>query len=239
MKSGLMFVRRYHIKIDMKAIFWDSDGTLLYGNESFKCSLMRAFEKYGYKVEESIAREFLGSVCSWYVPQKDHSNKNGEEWWADLLEEIYNFCVEHGVSKTHIASICNAFKQMVVDYEYEAYSDAKTVLRHFKNMGYVNYVISNNFPELDVVFERLGLGTEISGYFLSASVGYEKPRKEIFEYAMKKAGIPTVCYMIGDNPVADYQGGLEAGMMPILVHNKKEGMKCCENLTDIIDMIKE
>lgn len=26
-----------------KAIFWDSDGTLLYGNESFKCSLMRAF----------------------------------------------------------------------------------------------------------------------------------------------------------------------------------------------------
>ena len=30
-----------------KAIFWDSDGTLLYGNESFKCSLIRAFEKFG------------------------------------------------------------------------------------------------------------------------------------------------------------------------------------------------
>ncbi len=32
-----------------KCIFWDSDGTLLYGNESFKCSLIRAFKEFGYE----------------------------------------------------------------------------------------------------------------------------------------------------------------------------------------------
>lgn len=222
-----------------KAIFWDSDGTLLYGNESFKSSLIRAFEKLGYSLEEDTARKFMRSVCSWYVPEKDHSDKNGEEWWEELLEEIRSFCEEHGVDKSDITSICHSFRKNVVSFEYETYSDAKTVLHYFKEKGYENYVISNNFPELGKVFERLGLDTEISGYFLSASVGYEKPRKEIYKYALLKAGNPEIRYMIGDNPVTDYQGGLEAGMTPILVHNVEHGKTCCEQLTDLFEIIME
>ena len=220
-----------------KAIFWDSDGTLLYGNESFKSSLVRAFAKHGYSLDEKDAGDFMRSVCSWYVPEKDHSDKNGEEWWAELLGEIRLFCEEHGVDKSDITSICNSFRENVVTFEYEAYPDARTVLHYFKEKGYENYIISNNFPELGKVFERLGLDTEISGYFLSASVGYEKPRKEIYEYALLKAGNPQIKYMIGDNPVTDYQGGLEAGMMPILVHNRENGKTCCEQLTDLFDII--
>ena len=59
-----------------KAIFWDSDGTLLYGNESFKHSLVRAFEQLGYSLEANVAKDFTRQVCSWYVPEKDHSDKN-------------------------------------------------------------------------------------------------------------------------------------------------------------------
>lgn len=220
-----------------KAIFWDSDGTLLYGNESFKTSLIRSFEKFGYSLEEDVARNFMKSVCSWYVPEKDHSDKNGEEWWKDLLGEISVFCESQGVHRPDIASICDSFRENVVTFEYEAYSDAKAALTYFKEKGYENYIISNNFPELGKVFERLGLDTEISGYFPSASVGYEKPRKEIFEYAKAKAGNPKVCYMLGDNPVTDYRGGLEAGMIPILVHNTEAGKVCCEQLTDLFGII--
>ena len=222
-----------------KAIFWDCDGTLVYGNESFKCSLMRAFDELGYSVNGDEVRCFLRSVCSWYVPEKDHSDKNGEEWWEELLGEIRVFCEKHGVTKPDAEVICNSFRKRVVTYEYEAYPDAKKVLCHFKEMGYENYIISNNFPELGEVFKRLGLGDLISGCFPSASVGYEKPRKEIYEYAISSAGNPDVTYMIGDNPVADYQGGLHAGMTPILVHNTVEGMRCCEELTKLMDVIAE
>ncbi len=222
-----------------KAIFWDSDGTLLYGNESFKCSLIRAFNKFGYLLEEDAARKFMRSVCSWYVPEKNHSHQNAEEWWESLLKDIRVFCKAYGVPEEDITSICVSFRRNVIEYEYEAYSDAKIALHYFKERGYENYIISNNFPELGEVFEKLGLDTEISGYFLSASVGYEKPRREIFEYALSQAGNPEVSYMIGDNPIADYQGGLAAGMIPILVHNKVEGKLCCEQLTDLLDVIKE
>ena len=222
-----------------KAIFWDSDGTLLYGNESFKCSLVRAFAELGYMLEEDTARNFMRSVCSWYVSEKNHSDLSGEEWWEELLGEIGAFCEEQGVTRSDIATICTAFRQKVVTFEYEVYSDAKMVLHHFKEKGYENYIISNNFPELKEVFIRLDLDTEISGYFLSANVGYEKPRKEIFEHAILHAGNPETKYMIGDNPTADYQGGLNVGMIPILVHNTVEGMVCCEQLADLLDKIKE
>ncbi|MBQ7943291.1 MAG: HAD hydrolase-like protein [Lachnospiraceae bacterium] len=61
----------------------------------------------------------------------------------------------------------------------------------------------------------------------------------MFEYAISQAGNPEVKYMIGDSPMADYEGGLEAGMIPILVHNKVDGKVCCEQLTDLFDVIRE
>lgn len=220
-----------------KVIFWDSDGTLLYGNESFRISLMRAFHEYGYSLEEDSARNFMKSVCSWYVPEKDHSDKTGEEWWQELLGEISLFCEGNGVVKSDVQSICTTFRENVVKYEYEAYSDAKSVLHYFKEKGFENYVISNNFPELGEVFKRLGLDDEIEGYFLSASVGYEKPRKEIYDYAILHAGNSEIRYMIGDNPITDYQGGLNVGMTPILVHNAVKGLRCCEQLDELMYII--
>lgn len=222
-----------------KAIFWDSDGTLLYGNESFKCSLIRSFEALGYALDEEVARGFMKSVCSWYMPEKDHSDKDGEGWWQELLEEIGEFCKKQGVEEAHIPTICSTFREKVISYEYEAYPDAKDVLQYFKEKGYENYIVSNNFPELNQVFERLGLGTEITGYVMSGAVGYEKPRKEIYAYAIEKAGNPQVMYMIGDNPVADYEGGLQADMTPVLVHNQVDGKVCCETLRELAQVIEE
>ena len=222
-----------------KAIFWDSDGTLLYGNESFKISMIRTFEHFRYSLEEDVAKNFMKSVCSWYIPEKDHSDKSGEDWWFDLLGEVSIFCKEQGVNESDISAICKSFREKVISFEYEAYPDAKIVLHYFKEKGFKNYIISNNFPELGKAFEKLGLDSEIAGYFVSASVGYEKPRKEIFKYALEKAGNPEMRYMIGDNPVTDYQGGMEAGMLPILVHNEVKGLVCCKELSDLIDIIME
>jgi len=222
-----------------KAIFWDCDGTLVHDNESFKCSLLRALQEFGYPVSEDAVKSFLKGACSWNKPEEDHGDANGEEWWERLLGGMRVFCEEQGVSPTDAESVCNAFRKNVISYEYEAYPEAKKVLRQFGEKGYKHYIISNNFPELREVFLRLGLDEEIAGYFISASVGYDKPRKEIYEYATAKAGNPEVRYMIGDNPVADYEGSLNAGMKPVLVHKRVEGKECCEQLMDLFEIITE
>lgn len=89
---------------------------------------------------------------------------------------------------------------------------------------------------------QLGLDTYFSGYFLSAEVGYEKPHAEIFRYALEKAGNPQLCYMVGDNPVADVRGAQTVGMKTILVHRKAEDIQpdyCCAELTEIKKIIVE
>lgn len=52
-------------------------------------------------------------------------------------------------------------------------------------------------------------------------------------------GLPEDCYMIGDNPVADIQGGSAVGMKTILVHYEgvyTSGYKC-SNLSEILMLL--
>lgn len=223
-----------------KAIFWDSDGTLIYGNESFAFSLVKACEEVGCHINIDDSRKLMRSICSWYVPEYDHSGRNGEEWWGDLLDKIGQFCRARNIEDERIAKIGELFRKYVIEYDYQTYDDALEVLQYFSEHGFKNYIISNNFPELGQVFKNLGLDKYISGYTTSASAGYEKPDINIYNQAMRAAGYPDVCYMIGDNPKTDYAGGLAAGMKPVLVHNEDAGCECsCAKLVDLKNIIIE
>ena len=55
----------------------------------------------------------------------------------------------------------------------------------------------------------------------------KSPRIELFRHALHVAGSPDDSCMIGDNPVADIQGGKAAGMNTILVHQNGDGSAGC------------
>ena len=60
----------------------------------------------------------------------------------------------------------------------------------------------------------------------SEGCNYVKPQKEIFEYAMNKAGaLLNESIMIGDNQDADIQGAINAGMDQVFVNHIKEPLK--------------
>lgn len=223
-----------------KAIFWDCDGTLMYSNESFLCALERALEVFAHSMEKSELRTFLKENCSWHNSEKPHPEQVGEAWWQALLDSLRIFCREHNIIDAEAEGICKTFRENVILYEYELYDDAEDILCYCKEQGYKNYLFSNNFPELVQVIERLGLDKYFEGYFLSANIGYEKPRIEAFQYAYETAGKPEICYMIGDNPVADIQGGQTIGLRTILVHGKAgiaEPDACFEELLEIKQVI--
>ena len=86
-----------------------------------------------------------------------------------------------------------------------------------------------------MVIKNLGLAEYFIDYIVSANIGYEKPRNEIFQYALKIADYPNNCFMIGDNPIADIQGGKSAGMKTILTHNdcESDADHKCKSLSEI------
>jgi putative hydrolase of the HAD superfamily len=102
-------------------------------------------------------------------------------------------------------------------------------------LGYKNYILSNNFPELPLVIEELKLLVYFDDYVVSSNVGYEKPRLELFQFALSVANFPDYCYMIGDNPIADIIGGKSAGMKTIFVHKdcNSDADYTCKKLSEI------
>ena len=219
-----------------KTIFWDFDGTLIHPNESFLDSIQIALKSCGYDVNASDIRDFLRRVCSWNTPEIEYTDRTGQKWWDSLFHQLDTFYRNLGVSGSDKDKLNELFKKRAIDpATFTLYPDSVDVLGECISLGYRNYIISNNFPDLSNTIEGLGLSTLFSGYIVSSNVGYEKPRIEIFRYALTVAGFPDVFYMVGDNPVADIHGAKNAGMKTILVHRDIEA-DCdyhCDALSEI------
>ena len=90
---------------------------------------------------------------------------------------------------------------------------------------YKLHLISNGFQEsTEMKIEKTGLGSYFHTIVISECVGYNKPDKAIFEYALNGANatIPE-SLMIGDSIEADIRGAQAIGMKAIYFNpDKKE-----------------
>ncbi|MCL2518081.1 MAG: HAD-IA family hydrolase [Oscillospiraceae bacterium] len=215
-----------------KALFWDFDGTLVYNaSPIWRYSIYTVLTNLDYEIDIEELRTHMRKGYSWSIPEIPYTGQTGEVWWDKLFEHLLLFCDIHMISKEHAKKAFTYLKEQVKDSNnYKLYEDAVPTLRECLEMGYKNYILSNNFPDLPLVIKDLGIADYFTDYIVSANVGYEKPRIEIFQYALKLAGYPNECYMIGDNPTADIEGGKTAGMKTILVHGIE--------LSDIIKELK-
>lgn len=217
-----------------KVVFWDFDGTLIYSNESFLYALTTSLANVGYTLGQEEGRAFLRSACTWYAPEKAYTDAVGEKWWDRFFDKLAAFCADIGVGTEKLEQIKAQFRRTVCDERcYEVYADAAEALRLTACAGYENYIISNNFPELSVIAKAFGLDERITDYVLSSCVGYEKPCKEIFEYALELSGRPRDCCMVGDNPIADIEGARKVGISAILV-NSPGGVSLIEAARQIV-----
>jgi len=225
----------------MKVIFWDFDGTLVHrNNESFE-ALKEALQLNNYVIEEADIQAALNIAHPWNHWETSYENETGEKWWARLFAKLSDFYEQHGVLE--VDKVNDAYKKRILSFTcYTVFEDTALILEHCKRMGYRNYIISNNYPELPQAVKKLGLSELFSGYIISADIGFEKPRPEIFDHAIKAAGDPDICYMVGDNPIADIKGGKDAGMKTILVHSAKGPSEYadhnCESLSEIMLLLK-
>lgn len=95
------------------------------------------------------------------------------------------------------------------------------ILNYLSDKGYVMHLITNGFES--VQHNKLR-NSNLSNYFkvviTSEASNSLKPNKEIFDYALQKAGAVTAeSIMIGDNIDADIKGGMNAGLDTIFVNH--------------------
>lgn len=218
-----------------KALFWDFDGTLALSTSSADY-LHTALKNQGYAIPFDEVVQHARAGFTWNIPEKIYIDYTGEKWWSQLFNHLKWLYNKYEVDKEKIELINSDFKNYVLTASsYTLYKDTPTTLALCTSLGYKNYILSNNFPDFSLVIKGLGLSKYFENYIISSEIGYEKPRLEIFRYALLIAKQPEICYMIGDNPIADIKGAKDAGMKTILVHKEGEYDTDyrCENLSQI------
>lgn len=219
-----------------KAILWDFDGTLSYPNQAFFSALHTAIREYGYQLCPELSAAFLQSAYSWKNPEFSYVL---QDWWQVMHKKVSEFCLNNHVQACHIGGVCERFRQLLIDISnYQLYPDTISVLKQCWELGFENYIATNNYPEITENIHKLGLKPYINGCIVSAHIGFEKPRIEFYRAALDLA--PHALYMVGDNPIADIQGAQAMGLHTIAVHSctNSTAEYYCQTLSDILPILK-
>lgn len=86
------------------------------------------------------------------------------------------------------------------------------------------YVLTNSLfsgNSLNAYLRFFKIDNYIKNIYSSADIGFRKPAKEIFNYALTDIGINDISevYYIGDSFEKDYKGAKNVGITPILIGN--------------------
>lgn len=226
----------------MSVIFWDFDGTIVHSNPLWSNSVYNALKSADINtaVEFSDIRKCMQSGFTWHTPDKDFCKLTGDKWWEFMNTKFYNDYIRLGVQSDIAEKAVNLIRDIIKSKSnYKLYSDAIATLKSVVEKGHKNVILSNNYPDLSDVIKALDLDKYFDKIIVSANIGYDKPRPEIFEYAKNLYPNYNDFIMIGDNPNADIVGGKNANMKTVLVHNEKNNSAdyCFNDLKSILDIL--
>jgi putative hydrolase of the HAD superfamily len=170
-----------------------------------------------------------------------------EEDWFLLNSEVLDSL---GIERVGAKEIINKeFNKRIG--KYRIFPDTKKVLEEIKKMGYKIGLISNagekNAKSRRPIMEEDGILKYFDSIILSHELGYIKPHSVIFQHALDELGVqdPSKAIHIGDDPIADYKGAEDAGMIPIFFSPLGTGAEewftkdiiKIERISEIIDLI--
>ena len=98
-------------------------------------------------------------------------------------------------------------------YQTNLFPGALEMLEDLKKENYRMHIITNGFQEVQhIKLENSGLKPYFDMILCSEEVGFTKPHREIFDYALQKTACKAEnAVMIGDDMKADVLGALGAG----------------------------
>ena len=117
---------------------------------------------------------------------------------------------------------------------FNPYPESEEVMEELIGMGLPLYVVSNWDVSLEGVLDELGWTGYFSGIVASAKIGSEKPEQDIFEEALRVAGVPRERVVhVGNDPVSDVRGAVSSGIDAVLV-DREGGLEAPEEAVAIL-----
>ena len=203
----------------LRAVFLDIGDTIMRPNPSWEHVYALAFEEFGV----TVAIEDLHRA----LREAYHHGGWGMEGGFEPSEET-SFRRTVAIDAAAIAALGigpmpDAFyrrlaEMFLVTSHWHIFPDAYGALSGLRERGLTIGAVSNwvwNLPELLHALDLVGGFDFIAA---SARIGFEKPHRRIFEWALEQAGAaPEEVIHVGDHIDADVEGARAVGIAPVLI----------------------
>lgn len=204
----------------IKAFFFDLDGTLRLPNPSPTDAFIQIAQKLGISISPEVAHQVkLWAYQFWGQDKrvKDEMDRLGpKEFWVYYSGLLLD-AVDPAENDLERAIYISTWFQTEYKPDVILEPHCLETLHYLKECGYILGLISNREAALDEVVVQLGLDNIFDMTLAAGEVGIWKPNPTIFWHALSYFPrlSPEMCVYIGDNYFADSVGAQAAGMIPV------------------------
>ncbi|HEX5038806.1 MAG TPA: HAD-IA family hydrolase [Candidatus Limnocylindria bacterium] len=207
------------IRPPLRAVFVDIGDTVMRPNPSWEAVYAIAFREFGVDVDIGELHGALRRAYhhgGWgmeggFEPSEETSFQRTVEIDAAAIAEL-------GLEPMPEAYFRRLAELFTVTTHWHIFPDAYSTLIGLKQRGLIVGAVSNwvwNLPEL---LHALDLVQHFDFIAASSRIGFEKPHRRIFEWALEQAGVePAEVIHVGDHVDADILGAASVGIEGVLI----------------------
>jgi len=209
-----------HIFFDLDHTLWDFDANALealkdvYHQKNLKEQGVEHFDDF-------YSRYLHHNAILWDRYHKGFITSEDLKW-----KRMWRTLIEFNIGSEPLAKEIGYEFLEVLPTKQQIFPHTKEILTYLQEKKYRLHLITNGFEKTQhQKLKHSGLTHFFEEVITSERSTYVKPQKEIFEYALSMTGaVLQESIMIGDNPDADIQGAVNAGMDSVFVNHigKKE-----------------
>jgi len=205
----------------IKAVFFDLYNTLVGFDPPREEIEARILKELGVEVSpQSLLRPLMTADEFIYQEQARYPlSKRSKEETVALYTEYHGIILKEAGLETSWELITDILKKWLeTDWKMVLFDDVVPTLTHLKERGLILGLISNVDRDITPLYQDLGLSAWMGVVVTSQEVGFNKPQPEIFQEALKQAGVrPSEAIYIGDQYQFDVVGAEGAGMRGVLL----------------------
>ena len=221
-----------------KAIFFDRDGTLTYGNkEKMKWykEIVGEWSKKKFEIDYDKMMRLFEAAC--YPKQGLKSIDEENDFWKRYYEELLR---GEGITDSIEEKAELLLSELWCNNERSLYDEVIEVMEYFKNKGYKIGIISDTSPSLQITLENLGLGKYINSYTCSDLAGAMKPEPLIYNTALNSLKVTASESIYVDDYDIEADGARNLGFTSFHLDRSgnKEDEWTIKSLKEIIDYVE-
>ncbi|CAG7850515.1 SubName: Full=Uncharacterized protein {ECO:0000313/EMBL:CCA67583.1} [Serendipita indica DSM 11827] len=180
-------------------------------------------------IEVQYAQEFApyftanpGDVKTSFKTESDAASA----WWAEVIRRtaIGAGAEPKAVDDALPKIVPSLLKRFSSKEGYTLYDDTVPTLNALHRRGIRTGLVSNTDLRMELVLKDLGIFDKLSPALFSEREGIEKPDKEIWNRALRRAQVGnSEALHVGDELEADYNGAIAAGLHALLLKRPEGG----------------